>query len=160
QRGDAALRVEVTEKEQPELFAFIRRVCRDTRAPFPHRVYLTHEVNAAVFFHESFLSLFFPTRKNLLIGLGLVNRLNLGEFKAVNFANSSLSRQMEFNADLVAVSVTGSDALIHGLARLDFASESLGQAWTDLTAAGHHGVYSRDLFFHQTRAADYLKAQR
>src|SRR5437764_1567611 len=31
------LLVEVTERDQPTLFAFIRRVCRETGAPFPHR---------------------------------------------------------------------------------------------------------------------------
>src|SRR5262249_19861313 len=64
-------------------FAFLRRLCRDTRAPFPKRVYLSPDVNAAVFYHESFLNLFLPTRKNLVIGLGLVNQLNLSELKAV-----------------------------------------------------------------------------
>ncbi len=232
---DRSLQVPISETEQPILFAFIRQVCRDTGAPRPRHVFLTAEVNAAVFYHSSFLSLFLPTRKNLLIGLGLVNRLNLSEFKAVlahefghfsqksmklgsyvymanriiadivfgrdwlddlvaairgfdiriavfawgftgilwgvrkalqgvfkaiNFANSSLARRMEFNADLVAVSVSGSDALIHGLARLDFANESLMFAWRDLTAAADHGLYSRDLFHHQTKAAEYIRELR
>jgi len=83
QRSGPELRVEITEKDQPVLFAFIRRLCQDTRAPFPHRVFLTPDVNAAVFYNRSFLSLILPTPKNLLIGLGLINRLNLSEFKAV-----------------------------------------------------------------------------
>jgi Zn-dependent protease with chaperone function len=234
-RADRAQRLEVTEKDQPVLFAFIRRLCRDTGAPLPHRVYLTPEVNAAVFYHESLLSLFLPTPKNLVVGLGLVNQLNLSEFKAVlahefghfsqnsmklgsyvyvsnrviadlvfgrdwlddmvshlrgvdlriaifawafsgvlwllrkalqglfrviNFANSSLSRQMEFNADLMAVSVTGSDALVHGLARLDLATDALGQAWNDVTVAADHQLFTRDLFYHQTRAVEYLRVLR
>ena len=56
-------------------------------------------------FGWTFTGLFWSIRKGLQ-----------GLFRAINFANTSLSRQMEFNADLVAVSVTGSDALIHGLA--------------------------------------------
>ena len=234
-RVDPGMRVEVTEAEQPVLFAFIRQLCKDTGAPFPHRVFLVPDVNAAVSFHESFLNLVFPSRKNLIIGLGLVNRLNLSEFKAVlahefghfsqnsmklgsyvytanrvvadvvygrdalddmvsalcrtdirlavfawgfagvlwalrkglgflfrgiNFAHASLSRQMEYNADLVAVSVTGSDALIFALGRLDFASETLGQAWTDLTAAADHNRFTRDIYYHQTREAEFLKVRR
>lgn len=234
-RFDPGLRVEVTEAQQPVLFAFIRQLCKDTGAPFPHRVFLTPDVNAAVSFHESLLNLVFPSRKNLVIGLGLVNRLNLSEFKAVlahefghfsqnsmklgsyvytanrvvadvvygrdqlddmlaaaaridlrisvfvwafqallwvmrkglellfrgiNFAHTSLSRQMEYNADLVAASVTGSDPLVIALARLDFAGDTLGQAWNDLTTAADHQRYSRDLYFHQTKAAEYLKARR
>src|SRR5207244_1649845 len=88
--------------------------------------------------------------------LGGVRKTLQGLFRVINFANSALSRQMEYNADLVAVSVTGSDALIHGLARLDFASESLGQAWSDLTGAADRRLFTRDLFYHQTRAGEYL----
>ena len=41
------------------------------------------EVNAAVFYADSVLSLIVPPPKNLLIGMGLVNVLTLSEFKAV-----------------------------------------------------------------------------
>jgi Zn-dependent protease with chaperone function len=234
-RADKLPGVEVTEERQPRLFAFIRRLCAETNAPVPHRVFLSPDVNAAVFYHDSLLSLIVPARKNLLIGLGLVNALNLSEFKAVlahefghfsqrsmklgayvyqanhiaanvvygrdwlddllvalrdtddrlalvvllfegiaavlrrilvgtfrviNFLNAALSRQMEFNADLVAVSVTGSDALIHALARLDFAGAALDQAMQDLSAAAMHQRYSRDLFYHQNHAAAYLRRRR
>ena len=50
-----------------------------------------------------------------------------GMYRGLNLLHLSLSRQMEYNADNVAVSVTGSDALIHGLARLEFASECPGR---------------------------------
>src|SRR5262249_20698318 len=82
-RSDPVIGVEVTEDGEPELFAFIHRLCQDTKAPFPHRIYVVPDVNAAVAYHESVLNLFLPARKNLIIGLGLVNRLNLMEFKAV-----------------------------------------------------------------------------
>jgi Zn-dependent protease with chaperone function len=235
QKADNPSHVEIQEKEQPQLFQFIRRLCRETRAPFPKRVYLSPELNAAVFYNTSILSLFLPTRKNLLIGLGLVNVVNLSEFKAVlahefghfsqssmklgsyvytanriladlvfardwldelvaqaqrsdhrvaifawlltaviwvlrklldvifrviNFLNSALSRQMEFNADLVAVSVTGSDALPRSLARREFANQALAQACQDLFAAAAHKVYSRDLFYHQQQAATYLRRRQ
>jgi Zn-dependent protease with chaperone function len=234
-KTDKALQIEITEHEQPVLFAFIHRLCEETRAPFPRRVYLSPDVNAAVFYNTSILSLFLPTPKNLLIGLGLVNSLTLSEFKAVlahefghfsqssmkvgsyvylanriigdvvygrdwfddllaklrsidvritvfvmifygmqwvlrkilegffraiNFLNMALSRQMEFNADLVAVSVTGSDALVHGLARLDFATEALNISFRDVSAAADHKLYSRDLFFHQSHAFRFLRRVR
>ena len=81
-------------------------------------------------------------------------------FRGINFAHASLSRQMEYNADLVAASVTGSDSLVFALARLDLAGESLGQAWADLTAAADHGRFTRDFYYHQTRAAEFLKTRR
>src|SRR5215211_2466134 len=58
-----------------------------------------------------------------------------GMYKGLNLLHLSLSRQMEFNADNVAVSLTGSDALIHGLARLAFANECLADAARSLDAA-------------------------
>ena len=229
---NAALDVEVVETGQPKLFEFIRRLYAETGAPLPHRVYVNHEVNACVFFHQSFWSLFYPTKKNLLIGLGLVNRLNLSEFKAVlahefghfsqnsmrlggyvytanmtigklvygrdwlddlidgatrtdvrialfawtikavlwvlrkslellfkviNFAHSSMQRKMEFNADLMAYTMTGSDAIVHALAKLDFAGEALLVAGNDLFHAGAHGLFTRDLFYHQTKSVDFLR---
>ncbi len=225
-------RLEITEQDQPELFGFIRRICADTKAPFPYRIFVTPEVNAAVFYNRSLLSLILPVKKNLLIGLGLVNGLNLSEFKAVlahefghfsqssmrlgsyvymanrviydlvyhrdalddllakarrtniriaifaylitfvlwalrqvlqvafkliNFFERALSRQMEFHADLVAVSVTGSDSLIHALKKLDFVNDCQMQSFSDLKAAAEHKLYTHDLFYHQTRAADHLR---
>lgn len=224
--------VEITEAEQPELFAFVRRLCAETKAPLPRKVFLTAEVNAAVTYELSALGLVWPLRKDLILGLGLVNTLNLTEFKAVlahelghfsqrsmklgtyvyvanqilanvvygrdwfdemlthaehpvfritpvvllfrgvlwcvrtsltglyrilNFWHAELSRAMEFNADLLAVSVSGSDAMVHALARLDSAEESLDQALYDLRAAAAQRLFSRDLFHHQTRAVAYLR---
>src|SRR5262245_26867312 len=210
--------LEITEADQPRLFAFIRQVCADTGAPAPAKIVLSPEVGASVFFPCTFWNLFFPIRKNLHIGLGLVNSLNLSEFKAVlahefghfsqrsmrlgayvytanrvigeiiygrdwlddslkalgpvlkvirwllggvfrvvNFANSSLSRQMEFQADLVAVSVAGSDAIVHGLLRTDLAQQCLDQTWRDLTAASDHRLWTKDLFHHQGKSAEYLR---
>lgn len=75
--------VEVSRVEAPQLFAFLDQVADDARAPRPHKVFLSQRVNAAVFYDLSLLNLVFPSRKNLEIGLGLVNMLNIGEFKAV-----------------------------------------------------------------------------
>jgi Zn-dependent protease with chaperone function len=191
--------LEITRDQEPRLFEFIDRLADEARAPRAHKVYLSPRVNAAVFYDLSLLNLFVPSKKNLEIGLGLVNVLSLGELKAVlahefgHFAQKSmavgrwvyiaqqiaghvvarrdaldkllrglsrldirvawigwvlsiivwsirsmmdvlfravliaqraLSRQMEFQADLVAVSLTGSDALIHALHRLNAADDA------------------------------------
>jgi len=200
--------IEVTQSEQPQLYAFLHQLADEIGAPKPHRVFITPEVNAAVFYDLSLLNLLFPSKKNLIVGLGLVNVLTLTELKAVlahefgHFAQNSmmvgrwvyvaqqiiahmvsvrdwldsvvrfisgidlriawigwilsiilwslrslmdtlfkiviiaeraLSREMEFNADLVAVSVTGSDALVNALYKLQTAD----QAWqTAMSLAG------------------------
>jgi Zn-dependent protease with chaperone function len=75
--------VELFEADQPRLFAFLRRVCAESEAPFPRRVLLNHDVNAAVLTKLSFWALFLPSKKDLLIGAGLVSALDVTEFKAV-----------------------------------------------------------------------------
>ncbi|MGD1845608.1 MAG: M48 family metalloprotease [Salibacteraceae bacterium] len=228
-------RVELKEQDYPELFAFVRQLTRDTGAPFPKKIVATSEINAAVYYEHPMRSLFLPERKNLLIGLGLVNSLNLTEFKAVlahefgHFAqrsmklgsyvyvsfrvidsmvngrdywdnlldgatqsdiriaapalalkavvfllrqtlwlcykglyllHMSLSRQMEFNADLVAVSVTGSNAIVNGLAKLDGAGEAMGLTFQNLGSAADHQLYSSDFFFHHQKAIAYLEKKK
>ena len=81
--GEASEDVEITEADQPRLFAFLHRLADEAGAPRPHKVYLSNRVNAAVFYEISIVNLIFPTRKNLEIGLALVNALSLGELKAV-----------------------------------------------------------------------------
>ena len=75
--------IEIKEEDQPRLFSFIRQLTKDTQTPFPKKIILSPEVNASVFYNDSFWSMMFPVRKNLQIGLGLVNTLTISEFKAV-----------------------------------------------------------------------------
>lgn len=75
--------VEVTRQQQPELFSFIEQLTKEIGAPFPKRIYFSSDVNASVFYDSGFWSMFLPIRKNLQIGLGLVNVLTVSEFKAV-----------------------------------------------------------------------------
>jgi Zn-dependent protease with chaperone function len=75
--------IETREHEQPALFQFIRTLANETQTPFPKKIYLSPDVNASVFYNSTFWSMFFPVRKNLQIGLGLVNAVNLSEFKAI-----------------------------------------------------------------------------
>jgi hypothetical protein len=81
-------------------------------------------------------------------------------YRGITLMDLALSRQMEFNADDVAVSVAGSDAIVHTLSRLQFAGEALDAAAHDLRHASDHDVYTRDLFYHQTASATWLRQQR
>jgi Zn-dependent protease with chaperone function len=80
---DRSAFVEVTEHDQPRLFEFIRRLAGETRTTFPKKIYLSQAVNASVFYDSGFWSMFLPVRKNLMIGLGLVNTITTSEFKAI-----------------------------------------------------------------------------
>lgn len=75
--------VEVEREDCPELFDVISDIVAQTGTKMPKHVYLASDVNACVFFDSSIWSIFFPVRKNLKIGLGLLNGLNIDEFKSI-----------------------------------------------------------------------------
>lgn len=224
-RGGAPDDIELTSLGQPQLFAFLNQLADEAGAPRPRRVFVSARVNAAVFYDLSILNFIFPSRKNLEIGLALVNVLTLSEIKAVlahefgHFAQRSmaigswvyiaqqvaahvvakrdaldrlllwltridlriawlgwllqlivwsirslldtvfrlvvlaqraLSRQMEFQADLVAVSLTGSDELIHALHKLQAADEAWSRTIDFANAEARAGRAVQDLFAVQT----------
>ena len=78
-------------------------------------------------------------------------------FYLVHVSRLSLSRSHEFHADRVAVSVAGSNAIVHGLARINFAEEALSEARRALEGAAEHNLYTRDLYFHHTTSAERLR---
>ncbi len=218
--------LQITADEEPELFRFIHRVADDIGAPRPHKVFLSPDVNAAVFLDVGLINLIIPSRKNLIVGIGLVNSLTLDELKAViahefgHFAQRSmgvgqwvyvaegfvrnliarrdmlddlvhwisrfdfriawigwglrlliwalrsmidqlfrfvvllsraLTRQMEFQADLVSVSVAGSDSLVHALHRLPAADRGWGEAASFVVGQAQKGRRTEDLFAVQSR---------
>lgn len=224
-KGGASDAVEITPAEQPRLFEFLHRLADEAGAPRPAKVFLTPRVNAAVFYDLSILNLLLPSRKNLEIGLALVNVLTVSELKAVlahefgHFAQRSmaigswvyvaqqiatqviakrdaldkllqalsrfdiriawvgwlmslivwsirslmdtllrgvvlaqraLSRQMEFQADLVAVSLTGSDEIVHALHKLQAADEAWSRTLHFADAQVRQGQRPHDLFKAQT----------
>ena len=186
-----------------------------------------------VFFTTSAAHAIIPSRKNLEIGLGLVNVLNVGELKAVLahefghfaqrtmavgrwvyishqiaahivakrdafdrvlaslsrldiriawigwlfrlivwairsavelmfsivvLAQRAMSREMEFQADLVAVSVTGSDALIYALHKLNAADHAWSRTVSFAVDEAKAGRRATDLFSLQDRVIDMMEA--
>ncbi|WP_243348296.1 M48 family metallopeptidase [Parabacteroides sp. FAFU027] len=75
--------IEIKPKQEPALFKLISEVVNEVQTQSPRKVYLTPEVNAAVFYSSSFWSMFLPVRKNLMIGVGLINTTTIGEFKGI-----------------------------------------------------------------------------
>ena len=122
--------VEIKEQDQPELFSAIRQIVEDVKTQFPQKVYLSAEVNAAVFYNSSFWSMFFPVKKNLMIGMGLVNSTSVSEFKAIlahEFGHFS-QRSMKVGSYVYHV-----NKIIHNLL---FDNESYGylaSGWANIT---------------------------
>jgi Zn-dependent protease with chaperone function len=75
--------IEINENQEPEIFEIIKEVVLKVDTDFPNKVYLSHEVNASVFYDSNFWSMLFPIKKNLLIGVGLINTTTTEELKAI-----------------------------------------------------------------------------
>lgn len=73
----------IYEGDEPQLFALIHEVVKEVDTSFPKKVFLSHDVNASVFYDSNFWSMFLPIRKNLQIGVGLVNSVTQQELKAI-----------------------------------------------------------------------------
>src|SRR6185369_15117447 len=95
--------------------------------------------NAAVFYDLSIINLIFPSKKNLEVGLALVNVLTLGELKAVlahefgHFAQRSMAvgRWVYVAQQIAAQIVSRRDALdkfLRGLSNTDFRIAWVGWA--------------------------------
>lgn len=74
---------EIDIDREPELQKMIADLVEQTKTKFPKRIYVSPEVNASVFYESSFWSMFLPVRKNLHIGLGLVNTTTVSELKGI-----------------------------------------------------------------------------
>jgi Zn-dependent protease with chaperone function len=80
---DDGIRMEVTSSEYPEIFELIKDVSEATHSRMPYKVFLSPDVNANVSFNSNILSLFFPLRKNLTLGIGLFACTNTEEIKGI-----------------------------------------------------------------------------
>lgn len=75
--------IELKRKDEPELFKLIEEVAYTIKSETPKKIFITSDVNAFISYDSSFWSMFFPVKKNLYLGLGLLNSLNESELKAV-----------------------------------------------------------------------------
>jgi len=223
--------IEITEADQPRLFALIRSIVDEVGTHFPKKVYVSQEVNASVFYNSSFWSMFFPIKKNLHIGMGLVNTLTEDELKAilshefghfsqksmkvgsyvynvnqvifnmlydnesyhnlikswasisnyfvffaniaikittaiqwvlkkmysvVNLSYMELSREMEFHADAVAATVTGSIPLKTSLLRMDLADKSYNEVIDFYNSKIEDSLVSPNIFKEQSFVLQFI----
>jgi Zn-dependent protease with chaperone function len=228
-------RIKLTSQKQPEIWKFVNQICDETGSPRPKSIYIDPDVNAYVKYSNTWLSLFLPVSKELTIGTGIINGLNLSEFKAVishefghfsqksmrigsyimsantiihdmiftrdawdtflenwkatdirlsfgawiltpivwgirqilalfyqllNFMYSSLSREMEFNADKVAVQTSGSEAIVSALWKLNDAHDIWSKTLKHAYQASQKKLFSSNLYLHHQEAlSEYMPIQ-
>lgn len=75
--------LEINRSHQPELFAVIDEIVAETKVKAPQKVFLSPDVNASVSYNSIFWSMFLPVKKNLTIGVGLINSTSVGELRTV-----------------------------------------------------------------------------
>ena len=225
------LSVEITEDEHPKLFGFVQQLCDEIGVSTPAKIHVLPEPNAAAMEVAGLKNLFVPPEKELFVGIGLINALNLSEFKAVlahefgHFAQygyasvytrraavivsnlivgqdgfermirglmqrgnvfgfvlfgltwaikwplwlafklfaktrHQLAFEAEFHSDRVGASMAGSNAMVHSLYRVGFASETYGHAIDDLKKAADHDLFTADLYYHQHAAGDIIRRKK
>ncbi|OPB95500.1 M48 family metalloprotease [Elizabethkingia occulta] len=76
-------KIRITKEQEPALFQLIEETYQQVGAPAPKHVFLTTDVNAFVSYDSSFWSMFLPVKKNLTIGLGLINSTTVSELKSI-----------------------------------------------------------------------------
>jgi len=86
-----------------------------------------------------------------------VRRLLEGAFWVLNVPERALTREMEFQADGVAVAATGSDSIVHALKRLVVADQALHRAMTRLVSRTSLGGRADDVFEEQRRVLTALR---
>ncbi|MEZ4921520.1 MAG: M48 family metallopeptidase, partial [Saprospiraceae bacterium] len=215
---------ELKQEDAPELYGMIEKIVDQVGTHFPNKIYISPEVNASVFYDSSFWSMFLPIKKNLLIGMGLVNSTTKSELEAilahefghfsqktmkvgsyvyhvnqiifrlfnsqdfqerysawqnqhyvfylfvwlalkliqgiqlifgklyglVNLSYMGLSREMEFHADAIAVSITGSQPLKTSLLRMDLAQFSLSSVLSFYEGKIVQNTQSENIFKEQS----------
>lgn len=75
-------------------------------------------------------------------------------YQFLNIMYSSLSREMEFNADKVAVSTSGSDAIISALWKLDEGSNNWNSTLNHAYLASQKKIFVKNLYVHNALAID------
>lgn len=74
---------EIKKADHPQIFFLIDEIVKEVNTSFPKKVYLSNDVNASVFYDSNFWSMFLPIKKNLIIGIGLMNSVTQQEFQAI-----------------------------------------------------------------------------
>jgi Zn-dependent protease with chaperone function len=107
---------EVNRNDEPQLFQMIDEIVKEAGTDFPKKVYLAYDVNASVFYDSSFWSMFLPIKKNLIIGIGLVNACTKQELKAIlahefgHFSQRSMKvRSYVYNVNQIIFNLVNED---------------------------------------------------
>lgn len=96
QSNDTSGFIEIKRDKEPEFFKLIDDVVTEVETNHPKKVFLSSDVNAFVNYNSTFWSMFFPVKKNLTVGLGLINTTTVSELKAIlahefgHFSQSSM----------------------------------------------------------------------
>jgi Zn-dependent protease with chaperone function len=129
-RVDRSHLQEIRREDEPALFQLIDEIVTKVGTRFPKKVYLATNVNASVFYDSNFWSMFLPIRKNLMIGMGLVNTITKDEFKAIlahEFGHFS-QRTMKVGSYVYNV-----NQVIHNMLYDNESYDNLAQRWANVS---------------------------
>lgn len=122
------VRVKVTPSQEPELFALISDVAAQLKSGMPRSVYLSPDDNANVSYGSPFLSMFFPLRANLLIGMALINTHSIEELKGIIAHELGHCTQSGMR---LGVYVSNANSVLHNMLYDNDAFDRTLEAWAD-----------------------------
>jgi Zn-dependent protease with chaperone function len=140
--------IELSPIEQPRLFTLLERLCARARAPMPDRVSLSPGVNAAMLRSTSAIGLLFGGPRELVLGLGLINVIEVGELEAViahelghfSQASARLGQWAHRTTVLLRELVLGRDRFDDRIARARRARSPLIRGFANLLFTGIRGI--------------------
>lgn len=123
--------VEISENQEKELFSMIKEIAEKIGTSLPNKVYVNYEVGASAFYYSNFWSMFFPAKKNLMIGLGLVNSVTKEELKAIiaHELGHFSQRSMKIGSYIHQV-----NTIIHHMLYDDIIREKQIQSWANFSS--------------------------
>lgn len=122
--------VEITRKQEPKLFKLIDEIVHEVQTDFPKKVFVSSDVNAFVFYDSSFWSMFLPIKKNLNIGIGLVNAVTEQELKAILAHEFGHFSQKSMKVGSYVYNVNG---IIYNLLFDNQSFDKMVATWADLS---------------------------
>ncbi len=123
--------IEIHRKDEPKLFKMLDELTQQIGTDFPKKVFISSDVNAGVFYNSSFWSMFFPIKKNLQIGLGLVNTTSKEELKAILSHEFGHFSQKSMKTGSYVYNV---NQVIFNMLYENQSFEKLAQRWTNTTS--------------------------
>ncbi|KXX72356.1 M48 family metallopeptidase [Flammeovirga sp. SJP92] len=147
---DTTLYILANRENEPRLFDMIDEIVNELGTALPNKVKITSEVGASVSIKSNIWNIFFRKKKDLHIGLGLINAVSEKELKAVLSHEFGHFAQSNSNIDIIVINA---NQLIYNLLYDNGSFEAFVQYFSDIHA---FFAFFTNMAYRVIRAIKYL----